>query len=547
MARTTLSRIVALAFVWLAICATSQSAKIQKHGLTQSELSKARAEEICASYRDAYGDYLQYAKGHDELLPISKSGEDPLGGWGASIVDSLSTSYLMGHMDLFNSGVKFMKTVDFTRTSQQTISLFETNIRYLGGLLSAYELGGKKEPKLVDQARIVGDHLLTGWVGDNKLPLNTLRWNNYGSPQANKGHSGIAEAGTLLLEMDRLSKYTGDRRYVTKARQSMLAIVNSKVQFPGLFPQVYTASTGQPADDYITWGGGSDSFFEYLIKYGYLTGDDQSPWIPTWVNSIMSSIRHLIQTPEQTSANFTYLTDYSETDGGNLPRFSHLGCFAGGNWILGAKMLDNDKFLEYGLALTEGCANTYRSSPSGIGPESFVFVGRDGNINGVTINDRPFYAKHGFDFEVTQYVLRPEVIESIFYAYRTTGDPYWQELAWSAWTSIKKHCKAPAAFAAIDQVNSTAPALLDDSESFLYAELFKYMYLIFADPAVASLDEYVFNTEAHPFKIDNPDKIYSATIGDILEPLSKVQSHVVDPPGFVLQTRQRASRSGLNK
>lgn len=33
------------------------------------------------------------------------------------------------------------------------------------------------------------------------------------------------------------------------------------------------------------------------------------------------------------------------------------------------------------------------------------------------------------------------------------------------------------------------------------AETLKYLYLIFCDDDVASLDEWVFSTEAHPFRI----------------------------------------------
>jgi mannosyl-oligosaccharide alpha-1,2-mannosidase len=31
-------------------------------------------------------------------------------------------------------------------------------------------------------------------------------------------------------------------------------------------------------------------------------------------------------------------------------------------------------------------------------------------------------------------------------------------------------------------------------------ETLKYFYLVFEDPSVISLDEWVFNTEAHPFR-----------------------------------------------
>ena len=40
----------------------------------------------------------------------------------------------------------------------------------------------------------------------------------------------------------------------------------------------------------------------------------------------------------------------------------------------------------------------------------------------------------------------------------------------------------------------------DDQESFWLAETLKYLYLIFDDPSRVSLDEWVFNTEAHPLR-----------------------------------------------
>ncbi|PWN50588.1 seven-hairpin glycosidase [Violaceomyces palustris] len=491
--------------------------QIQSPNLSQSPTSKQRADAVKKAYVDSYNDYKKYALGYDALAPVSKKGVNYLGGWGATVVDSLTTSYVMGLQDLFQEAVDFTKRIDFTKTEQSTISLFETNIRYLGGMLSAFELGGKKETKLVDQAKIVGDHLLKGWVGVNDLPFNTLHWNNDGQPDTNS-KPGIAEAGTLLIEFDRLSKYTGDPKYLQYAEKAMKAIINSKPVFPGLYAQNYDASTNQASNDYVTWGGGSDSFFEYLVKYAYLVGSDSSqPYLPTWVDSVKSSIRNLITSPQGTDRkDLKYLTDYSASNGGNLPRFSHLGCFVGGNWLLGSKMLGGyQPFQTYGLDLVESCYNTYNSSTTGIGPETFVFIGEKGGTNGVNVKDYNFYGKNGFDYEVEQYILRPEVLESVFYAYRITGDQRWQDLSWKAFQSILKYCKAPAALSSIDSVKSSKPNLLDDSESFLYAETFKYIYLTFADPSVVNLDRYVLNTEGHPFLIDQPGKAkYQVDLGD---------------------------------
>lgn len=154
-----------------------------------------------------------------------------------------------------------------------------------------------------------------------------------------------------------------------------------------------------------------------------------------------------------------------------IPQFSHLGCFAGGNWILGGKLLNSDEIFHYGLALADGCAQTYANSATGIGPEVFVFKTASGGTNRVNITDPAFYQKNGWTYKVNDYVLRPEVIESMFYAYRATGDTVWQDRAWAAWQAISKYCKAPAAYASLEDVSSTSTKQVDDSESFLYVRV----------------------------------------------------------------------------
>lgn len=65
-------------------------------------------------------------------------------------------------------------------------------------------------------------------------------------------------------------------------------------------------------------------------------------------------------------------------------------------------------------------------------------------------------------------------------------------------TSIEKHCRAPLAYGAIDDIRSTNPRVLNEMESFWTGETLKYFYLLFSEPDLVSLDRYVFNTEAHP-------------------------------------------------
>lgn len=496
-----------LAALGLLVGSSGSSASVQNGQLT-GDANKAAA--VKAAFQDAFNDYKRVCFGRDQVNPLSKTCADPLGGWGASLVDAQSTAKVMGLDDIYNDAVAQSLKTDYTKTTSNSISLFETTIRHVGGLLSSYELGDQTNKQLVDQAVVVGDRLLHGWAGGNDLPYNTIKnWNTTPTPDTSKG-AIIAETGTLVLEFDRLSKHSGNDTYRQFAVKAMKATINSSpLPFPGLNPQGIDPKTARPTDDYVTWGGGSDSFFEYELKYGQLIGSTDT-YIPAWIRSVNSSIANLMTTASGTSKALTYLADYSKSNGGLIPRSSHLECFHGGNWLLGGKLLGNDAIVQYGLQLTEACINTYTSSATGIGPESFVFRSASGSTNGVKISNEAFYAQNGFDYDAKSYVLRPEVLESVFYAYRVTGDKKWQDAAWAAFQSIKKYCKAPLSFAAINDVSDVNTSQLDDSESFLFAELFKYLYLIFAEPDVLSLDEYVFNTEAHPFKLDRPGQDYSS-------------------------------------
>jgi hypothetical protein len=94
----------------------------------------------------------------------------------------------------------------------------------------------------------------------------------------------------------------------------------------------------------------------------------------------------------------------------------------------------------------------------------------------------------------------PEVMESVFYAYRITGQEFWRDIAWDAFLSIKQACDTGNGWAGLKNVNDLSTGSYDETQSFLFAELLKYLYLIFDDPERYSLDDYVFNTEAHPQK-----------------------------------------------
>jgi mannosyl-oligosaccharide alpha-1,2-mannosidase len=84
--------------------------------------------------------------------------------------------------------------------------------------------------------------------------------------------------------------------------------------------------------------------------------------------------------------------------------------------------------------------------------------------------------------------------------YRITGDPIWQEKGWKMWKAIIAATSTPIGHSAIQDVTSDDITFTDNMESFWLAETLKYFYLLYAEPDVISLDEWVLNTEAHPFR-----------------------------------------------
>ena len=187
--------------------------------------------------------------------------------------------------------------------------------------------------------------------------------------------------------------------------------------------------------------------------------------------------------------------------------------FVGGNWILGGHLLNNDKYKQLGLALTDSYYETYRQEAAGIGPEGFAWV--DAALNASDPNNAPppsdqadFYKTAGFYTTSGFYILRPETMESVYYAYRLTGDTKYQDMAWEAFQNIRALCRAEDAYAELSDVTTKdGGAKVDEMQSFWMAETLKYLYLVFAADGAAHVqlqgrpNQFVYNTEAHPMRI----------------------------------------------
>jgi mannosyl-oligosaccharide alpha-1,2-mannosidase len=75
--------------------------------------------------------------------------------------------------------------------------------------------------------------------------------------------------------------------------------------------------------------------------------------------------------------------------------------------------------------------------------------------------------------------------------YCLTGNPIWQEKGWKMFQAIMKHTRTPIANARISDVTHANPKQDDSMESFWLAETLKYLYLLFSEPDLVSLDNFV--------------------------------------------------------
>ncbi|KAF9236657.1 glycoside hydrolase family 47 protein [Melanogaster broomeanus] len=492
-------------FVVFAVMAAAVHAEpVQKQGLQLPDTAATQREAVVSLFVDSYEAYMKYAWGHDDLLPVSESYTDGRNGWGASIADAMSTMWIMGLYDWFDQAVNHTATVDFSKSqTNDTVSLFETTIRYVGGFLSAYELSGYQYDILVDKAEQLAQQMAYAWVGNNVIPYNDIDFTGHKPTIANRS---IAVAGTVSRFLRTLvSLYTKNDTYRRLVEESVQHMIHMPSPLPGMPAQDLDPATGNAVGGYLlshfqTWGGGSDSYFEYLIKYARLTNTADNSYADAWLTAVDTSIKVLLR--NSTVGNWLYLADY---DNKKMIRHvgSHLACFYGGNWILGGKLTNNDTIVNIGLQLTDACWNTYASTATGIGPEVFAYASSDGNYTGGPAPDAEqlqFYDEHGFYITDPDYILRPEVLESNFYAWRATGDTKYLDRAASAITSFQKYLPTTVAYTGICDVNNIDSTKIDDMESFWFAEVLKYLYLTFDDPTHISLDDWVFNTECHPFR-----------------------------------------------
>ena len=243
----------------------------------------ALREDVRDLFTHGYDSYMHNAFPKDVLKPLACTGVDGWGNMTLTLLDTLDTLALMGNASEFERAVTWcVENISFD--TNETVSLFETTIRALGGLLSAHLLAADRTLGLMSAPYDARGGLLTLAVdlAERLMPaLNTTSGIPFGSVNLKYGVSEnespvacTAAAGTLALEFGTLSLLTGDGRYDEAARRAAFSLWTHRSGRDLLGAHVnLNSGAWTQADAGI--GRGIDSFYEYMLKAFMLLGGDE--------------------------------------------------------------------------------------------------------------------------------------------------------------------------------------------------------------------------------------------------------------------------------
>ncbi|KAJ3127720.1 Mannosyl-oligosaccharide 1,2-alpha-mannosidase IA [Physocladia obscura] len=472
----------------------------------------------------AWTGYKEFAWGYDDLNPISQTPWN----WYKNVtllntpVDALDTLFIMDLKEEYAEAKQLiLETLDFANISQH-VSVFETNIRILGGLLAAFDLEG--DVALLNKSIELADRLLPAFdtptgIPKSQINLATGKFAIYSSSSVI-----LAELGTLQLEFQYLSDITGNSIYAQKALYVYEQMQTIKMRIPGLFPEYLDVDKLEYGENpflitKVSVGGMADSYYEYLLKLWLSTGEEKyfnmyytaaqsiaenmvvksdlgHLYIPTGFVKQVGAAPRDPRPPYNSDATTAKAGDSSTAETPEVPKyyvahdftFEHLACFTGGMMATGALASREGNWTHHlyiASEITETCWKMYNNSATGIGSES---------CDGKTLS-----------LYNSRYILRPEAVESLFYFWRYTHNQIYRDRAWSIAKNIEKYCRDETGYHGLENAGiiptSSELNAIDRQESFFLAETLKYLYLIFTDDDTIPLEKYVFNTEAHPLSV----------------------------------------------
>ncbi|EGC39812.1 hypothetical protein DICPUDRAFT_91147 [Dictyostelium purpureum] len=423
-----------------------------------------------------YKSYLKYSFPKDELKPISCTGSNTFGDYALTFIDSLDTLVVMGDMKEFERGINWViENINFN--NDITVSVFETNIRVLGGLLSSHliaeeHLGKEKySGKLLDLAIDLGDRLLRAFQTPTGIPYGTVNL-KHGVPMGETPITSTASSTTFSLEFGILSILSNDPKYEEAARRAVRSIwlYRSDIELLGNHINIFT---GEWTIRESGIGTGIDSFYEYLYKAAIFFDDEE--YMDLFFKNYQLINKYIKKDP--------WYVDVSIDRGAIVwPIYNSLQSF----WP-GVQSMYGD--YESAFSTIKSFHIVWRRY--GFIPEGYNLL--SGNVQ---LNQKG-------------YPLRPELAESLYHMYQTTKDPIFvrmgKDLVWTLNNLTTTKCGHA------NVLDVETHQLDDRMESFFLSETCKYLFLLFntednfnnnfnnSNPNPIDMESIIFNTEGHIF------------------------------------------------
>ena len=325
------------------------------------------------------------------------------------------------------------------------------------------------------------------------------------SPSGEITETCSAGAGSLVLEFSTLSRLTGDQIFEQVAKRAFWAVWERRSSI-GLVGSGIDAETGQWTTMYTGIGAGIDSFYEYAAKAGVLLSGAS---IPTGLppmpadNFSISGLTQLVTGYQQTAEAFNEVWQASHA---SIKRHLYRGAdyihphYIQGDLFTGASRafwIDSLSAFYPGVLATSGNLDE--------AVETHLLYTAIWNRYSA-IPERWSVSSGGVEGGLGWWGGRPEFIESTYYLYQVTKDPWYLHVGEMALRDIKRQCWAKCGWSGIQDVRNGERS--DRMESFFLGETAKYLFLLFnPDHPLNRWDApFVFTTEGHPLIIPRSPK-----------------------------------------
>lgn len=302
-------------------------------------VARKRRVHVRNAMRHAWHGYKTYAWGYDELRPQSKRGDNNWGAQATTKIDSLSTLWLMGLKEEFYEARDWIRDhLSYDHVGE--VSVFETTIRNLGGLLAAFDVSD--DMTFLQKADDLGSRLLRSITdspsgipyGMTVLNDTSIKGKSYN--QRWLGNNAVlAELGTIQLEFRYLAAATGKKEYANAVNR-ILEVVGKINPRDGLY-SIYIKNDVQPCFGgmphvKISFGAMGDSFYEYMLKV-WLQGGKKETILRNMYDRAIDGL-HNRMIRKSSPSGLTYI---AELVGDAVDqKMDHLACFMGGVFVQNA-------------------------------------------------------------------------------------------------------------------------------------------------------------------------------------------------------------------